>query len=230
MKTSDQFGDLVAAFAKAQAAFGQLLKTKTAKVPTKSGGEYSYRYSTLDDMIEATRKPLTDHGIAVAQPVRTANGDVIVTTVLLHTSGQFMELGEVSLPGGGTPQSVGSAITYARRYSMGSALGIAAEEDDDGVAAQKAGKAPAKRAAAPATRDPQPAPPPAQERPAGVISDAQRKRLWTIASNAGWTKDDMAKLLKDHFGFESSKDITIARYDQIVESVENGTLPQGKAS
>lgn len=219
MRRSEMIGQIADALAKAQA------KIKAA-AKDANNPHFKAAYADLASVRAACNEQLAGHGIAVIQTPEADGARVTVTTLLAHSSGEWIEGALTLTARDATPQSVGSAITYGRRYGLASMVGVA-PDDDDGEAAQPAGKRQPRREPAQASA---PTEATSQERPVGVISDAQRKRLWTIASNAGWTKDDMAKLLKDHFGFESSKDITIARYDQIVESVENGTLPQGKAS
>lgn len=123
------------AFAAAQAQLPEIPKTKTAKIPTKSGGEYSYTYADLADVLAACRPILNQHGLSVAQSVTGTRDDVAVTTRIFHVEGHFEEFGPTVLPAGADSRGVGSAITYARRYGLCAALGIVPDEDDDGRAA-----------------------------------------------------------------------------------------------
>lgn len=132
MTTSPEYADLAAALAKAQAEFTVPKKSHTAVVPTKTGGSYSYHYSTLDELLAATVPALTKHGLSVLQDLTSPDGGTVsVVTVLLHSSGQSWQSGAFVLPSGSTPQTAGAAATYGRRYSLGAALSVAAEEDDD---------------------------------------------------------------------------------------------------
>jgi hypothetical protein len=210
--SDDSIAELSAALAKAQGAFTPVTKSKTAQVRSDKGN-YSYTYSTLDELIAATRPALSANGLACIQHARTDGQRVVVVTELLHTSGQRLAFPEImiALPAGGTPQSIGSALTYARRYSLSASLGVAAEEDDDGQAAT-ADKAEPRKAEKKQVTKPT---------PAGVISDAQRTRLYTIASTQHWSTEDTKALLK-RFGFDSSKDVTVDKYDAIVAAIETG--------
>lgn len=123
-------GALAAALAKAQAAFPPIPREKTVTVATKTGGSYSFKYAPLDSILSATRKPLTDNGLAILQLL---DEDVLVTS-LLHSSGAILS-GRTPIPASEGIQAYGSAITYLRRYAITALLGIAAEEDDDGNAA-----------------------------------------------------------------------------------------------
>jgi hypothetical protein len=125
--------DLVAALHAAT----DVVKGRTARVPTNSGGEYTYRYADLAGVLEQIRPHLIAHGLAVTQVTEGAGKDVAVRTVFVHTSGQWIAYPPLGVPTGQvTPQAVGSAITYARRYSLLAALGIATEDDDGQRAAQ----------------------------------------------------------------------------------------------
>lgn len=121
------------AFLAAQKEFPTIAKTKTAKIPTKSGGEYSYTYADLTDVLDAVRPVLHNNGLSVAQAAVSVEGGVGVETRLYHTSGHVEVFGPVVLPSGGDARAAGSAITYSRRYSLCAALGIAADEDTDGA-------------------------------------------------------------------------------------------------
>ena len=135
MKHSDQLDQLAAALAAFQSEMPTVAKTKTAVVPTRGGGEYSYSYADLADVVEAAAPKLVSHGLAVSQDPDFDGQHDLLTTTLLHSSGQWkastMRL-PVTKP---DAQGLGSAITYGRRYAYCAALGIVAEEDDDGAAA-----------------------------------------------------------------------------------------------
>jgi hypothetical protein len=95
-------------------------------------GPMRYTYADLADVLTEARPKLRKHGLALSQTASTDHG---VTTSLFHKSGQWIRFAPLKLvPAGGTPQHVGSAITYARRYSILAVLGLATE-DDDGRAA-----------------------------------------------------------------------------------------------
>lgn len=148
MRTSETIKELADALAKAQGAFPAIRKGKTAKVKgtSKSGKdfEYSYAYADLSDIMDAIRKALAENGLSIIQPIgKGTNGDgLVLVTRLLHSSGQWLEE-DYPVDVYERPQEQGSAITYARRYAVTALLGIAAEEDDDGQAAQGGDRRPA---------------------------------------------------------------------------------------
>lgn len=147
---SEKIGALAEALAKAQGSMASPAKTKRAKIESQKGS-YSYTYADLADVIEATRKPLSDNGLSCCQIISYDGQGLLLTTQLQHASGEWLR-STYPLPLHPRPQDQGSAITYARRYALCALLGIAAEDDDDGVAAQAAKPAQAKaKAAAPET-------------------------------------------------------------------------------
>jgi len=137
MVHSDQINELAAALAEARKGFGTFGKGHTAKV-SSAKGNYEYKYGNLPDMFDATTEALSANGLSVSQwPDLTNDGRFVLVTLLLHKSGQWMR-GVYPLNTYERPQDQGSALTYAKKYAAGAALGIAADEDDDGAAAQKA--------------------------------------------------------------------------------------------
>lgn len=122
---------IAAAFVKAKRAFGPALKDKTNPA-------FRSKYADLGACIEAVEPALLDNGIAFYQQTFEDSTGVTVETVFLHESGEQMACGKLHVPAAKhDPQGYGSALTYARRYSLMAACGIAPEEDDDGNAATK---------------------------------------------------------------------------------------------
>ena len=123
------------------AAFGELSdvpKGREAKIPTKTGASYGYRYADLADALSMVRPILLKHGLAVTQTASNPDSDTVaITTTLIHASGEWMMFSPLLLPNGRTAQETGSAITYGRRYSLLAVLGLAAEDDDGASAAPR---------------------------------------------------------------------------------------------
>lgn len=139
--------EIASALVKAQKAFGPALKTST-------NPHFRNRYAALDACIEAVIDALNDNGIMLMQQTHLCEDGVIVETIFIHESGETMSGGKLHVPAAKhDPQGYGSALTYAKRYSLQSACGIA-PIDDDGSAAtaavQQKQAAPAKPAATPA--------------------------------------------------------------------------------
>lgn len=125
---------IASALVKAQRAFGPALKSST-------NPHFRSRYADLSACVEAVIEGLNENGIALIQQTHDAPGGVSVETIFLHESGESLSAGRFSLPASKQDaQGYGSALTYARRYSLMAACGIA-PEDDDGNAATASVKA-----------------------------------------------------------------------------------------
>jgi hypothetical protein len=133
MKTSEAINELATALAAAQ---GEMNNAALSKV----NPHFRSRYADLASVRDATIPALSKHKLAITQSTGfDADGSFILTTRLLHASGQWIE-GTYPLPlMPDKPQVMGSSQTYAKRYSWASIVGIAADEDDDATAAQDAG-------------------------------------------------------------------------------------------
>jgi len=124
MKTSESLKNLATALVKAQALFNEPKKTKQA---------YNYKYAPMEECRNATIEGLTTHGLSVVQLPVTDEGKAGVSTMLLHSSGEFVG-SDYMITAKQSPQDLGSLITYLRRYSYMAILGLA-PEDDDGLSA-----------------------------------------------------------------------------------------------
>ena len=134
MQTSESINELAAALSKAQGQFATA--SKDAQNEAFKRGNKASRYADITAVWEAVRKPLSDNGLAVIQqPSRVENG-IAITTQIMHASGQWMRFDPLVVPMmKQDAHGVGSATTYGRRFALCAALGIVADEDDDGNAA-----------------------------------------------------------------------------------------------
>lgn len=134
-EASGTIGKLAGALAKAQGAFDGIAKTREVTVtPKKEGARpYKFTYAPLDEVLRAVRSGLAANGLALTQFIADGeDGRRVMTTTLLHESGEWMA-STTTLPGvATTAQEFGSQVTYMRRYAIVSILGVVAEEDDDG--------------------------------------------------------------------------------------------------
>jgi ERF superfamily len=133
-------GELAGALAKAQLKFKPILKESENPAFVR-GGKVS-KYADLHSLISATMPALAAEGLVIIQSPTTRAKELVMTSTLLHSSGQWCSH-ELTLPAaddrGFTAHSIGKAITYARRYSWQCLIGATAEEDDDGNEASGVG-------------------------------------------------------------------------------------------
>lgn len=122
METSEQIKSIGAALG--------VFHTKVAKIAkTDNNPFFKSKYAGLPSILEAIQKPLEESNLVFTQHPDGGN----LTTMLIHTeSGEFFRSSYSMNPVKTDPQSIGSAITYARRYALGAILGLNIDEDDDG--------------------------------------------------------------------------------------------------
>ncbi len=122
---------IAASLVKAQKAFGPALKSS-------ANPHFKSRYADLATCVEAVIDALNDNGIALLQPTHECDAGVLVETIFLHESGEMLSAGKLHVPATkADAQGYGSALTYARRYSLMAACGIAPEDDDGNAASQR---------------------------------------------------------------------------------------------
>ena len=123
---TEQINELASALAKAN------MEIRNAELD-RVNPHFKNRYATLGSILNAVRIPLAKQGLAAVQTVRMEQGCVYVTTILTHSSGQWIEESAgFPLPDKSTVQQMGSCITYLRRYTLAAICGIVGDEDDDG--------------------------------------------------------------------------------------------------
>jgi ERF superfamily protein len=140
---------LAAALAQLQTQLPKIRKSETAQVRSEKGS-YSYSYADLAGISEQLLPIMGKLGLSFTSRPTLSGDRFVLAYRLWHTSGECLD-GEYPLPAGGTPQQVGSAITYGRRYCLCAVTGIA-PEDDDGAAATHAQTAPTQAARKPAAK------------------------------------------------------------------------------
>ena len=123
--------NIATAFLKAQRDFAPALKTST-------NPHFKSKYADLAACVEAVIDALNTNGIAMIQRTHDDETGVTVETVFIHESGETIESGRLHVPAAkNDPQGYCSALTYARRYSLMAACGIAPEDDDGNSASRK---------------------------------------------------------------------------------------------
>lgn len=162
---------------------------------------FKSKYAPLETVLNTIRPILSKHGLSVIQAPSTDENNIVITTILIHDSGEFIEPKPLELKMDKvTAQGAGSAITYARRYALSSILGISSEDDDDGNNAE-----PKKSNSGGSTNY--------------TITENQLKRLYAIANTA----DVDAKTVKEHtlkrFNKEP-KNLNKSEYDTVCDGYE----------
>ena len=207
---SAEIGDIAAALSVAQAEINPAEKNAT-------NPHLKNKYANISAIYDAVREVLPKHGLCVVQTMLPTDGTrAHVRTTLAHKSGQwFASECVMPLDRQGGAQGMGSAITYARRYSLSAILGVVADEDDDGNGAQgRNNRAQIEKDRA-AAKGNNPNPP----------SDPQRKMFMSMMSKKhNGNRDAILDDLSKYFGrkIASSNELTKAEISEMIEVLNNG--------
>jgi len=169
-------------------------------------------YADLQSVWDACREPLCKNGLAVTQTLRKYDGDVFLVSILTHSSGQWIESHYPIITQKSDPQSLGSCVTYARRYSLAALIGIYQEDDDAESAMVRQPKKESKPIAVK---------PKTEVKKTGV-SIEQIKRLFTIAHQHSWADEDIKHYIQDKFNLTSTKDLSNEQYNDLIKAIEGG--------
>lgn len=195
MRTSETIKSIAVSLVKFNGEINSI--SKDAKNPF-----FKSEYVTLDKLIQATREPLQKNGLIVIQsPLCKEDGSIGIQTILIHESGEFIESEPLYMKPSkvNDPQAAGSIISYLRRYSYQAILNLNTGEDDDGNNASNKTK---------------------ENKPKSILSDAQIKRLYTIAKKAGYEADEVKKHIISKFNKASTTELTKQEYDTMCEGYE----------
>lgn len=146
---SEKIDLLVQALVKVQAGLKPVVKNKINRYFKSEAHPKGSPYADLESMWESCRELLSQNGLAVIQTTEFINNNAVLKTQLCHISGQWVDSDYPLNPEKPTPQSLGSALTYGRRYSFESILGLVSTEDDDGEEAMNRGNTTAPKPQAP---------------------------------------------------------------------------------
>ena len=207
MKTSEQINDLAKALSAAQGDFEDAIKDGT-------NSHFRSSYATLAAVLDVVRQPLSKNGLAVIQGVSPSESGCELVTRLCHSSGQWIESRMTLMLNKPDMQGLGTAITYARRFSLAAIVGVT-QKDDDGNST--IGHPGTPQATAPSQ---------APVRIEGTFkgpSEAQLKRLYAIANNNGWTPETAKQLIAMKYNVPSAKDLDRNQYQEVCEYMEKNT-------
>lgn len=182
MKKSETLTEFSKAFAKTQQEMKQPLKD--ANNPF-----FKSKYVPLENVVEAITESASKNGLSFTQfPSSDEDGNVTVGTLVMHSSGEWIEYDPIKMkPVKNDPQSIGSAITYAKRYALSAIFGITSDQDDDGnEATQTKKQAPAKK----------------KDEPVISIEKANYylKEIATISAEKGKEDGSIVKWFLNHLG------------------------------
>ena len=147
MFSSPTIGAIAAALASAQGEIKNPAKDKTAKISSQKG-QYSYTYADFATSLDAIRPVLAKHKLAIVQAPFMRESFVMLHTRIVHESGEWLG-NEYPVGMVADHRTMGSALSYARRYALFPLLGVQGEDDDDGQADQERPRYEPRKTAAP---------------------------------------------------------------------------------
>jgi hypothetical protein len=185
--------NLAGALVKALAAIDGVTKDKV-------NPHFKSKYADLASALETVRPVFAQHDLAVTQETTPSEDGVIVETVVLHASGEDRRFGKLYVPANKKDaQGFGSALTYAKRYSLLTALGIPTEDDDGNAASRSA--------------------PRADSTPVKLATDEQRALMMTLIPAAGTTVQNIVEAYK----VSSLDELTEAKAAKAIERLQSMT-------
>lgn len=198
MNKSESITEIAAALSKFQ---GEI----TNPINTATNPFFKSKYAPLNDVLNLVRPILSKYGLSVVQAPSGDGENIIVTTTLLHLSGEYIEFPNLVLKADkATAQGAGSAITYARRYALSAILGISSEDDDDGNHAETT----ASKSNSTKSKDDKSN----NKESKGNLTDAQIKRLYAKANSANIDADTVKDQVKRKYNKKVSE-LTKEEYD-----------------
>jgi hypothetical protein len=205
---SESIGKLALALSKAQAKI-------TGALMDSSNPFFKSKYADLASVMDAIRIPFAENELAVTQLIEEKEGKHYLITMLMHSSGEYVtSTYPLIIKDLNNPQSIGSVVTYARRYNLAAVSGVA-QVDDDGEAAnnriheQKQINKPVEK---------KPLPNYAPTNP-NVISIEKLKTLGALIAKSKLSNEEVANMIKLRFN-KTSKDLLPSEYEEVLATVE----------
>ena len=165
---------------------------------------FKSKYAPLSDVLNITRPILSKYGLSIVQAPSTNGENIVITTLLLHESGEWLEPEPLSLKMDKvTAQGAGSAITYARRYALSAILGISSEDDGDGNQSNTDKKQVEK--------------PKNKSAENNMASEKQLSLIYKLSKERNYNSQNMSNYIKSMYQKNSSKELTKQEASELIE-------------
>jgi hypothetical protein len=202
MNHSENIADLAMALSKAQGQMGVVRKTQKVLNKNKT---LLYKYASIEDVLDVIKQPLADNGLVITQLMDTLDNLPALTTMMIHTSGQWMKATVPLIPVRGintnATQDLGIAITFEKRYALTAMCMLSTLDDTDGRVERKP---PAKKAQPKVDFNGTEPIAPKGKAPHWIEDAKVRKRFWAKYHGEGLSNDEIHQALD----VESVKDFT----------------------
>lgn len=206
---SESVKELTTALAKAQAEI-------TGAEKKSENPHFKSNYADLASVWEACREPLSKNGLSVTQTTYTECAQIHLVTTLFHSSGEWLASKIPLILQRQDMQGLGSALTYARRYSLAAIVGVAQEDDDGNAAGKEDGKQKGKNVQ---TTKERPSAGPRITEKVWVAGKAEGEIIATVRQRNGWQNQDVAKFMQETFKKERLSTLTKPEYETLLATV-----------
>jgi len=177
---------------------------------------FKSKYAPLPEILNDVRPLLSKHGLSLLQAPSGDGDKIVITTLLMHESGEWIETCPLILKADkATAQGAGSAITYGRRYALSAILGISSEDDDDGNQATK-------------TADKKPPTPPktVSQKPTDAPTKVNFAGFWVETKKLGFTREQVHQFA----GVESISGWTKPQVDMLYKQLKKVKEEEAKSA
>jgi hypothetical protein len=220
MRQSELINELCSALSKAQ---GEIEHAEKSSV----NPHFKSRYADLASVIDALKKPLSKNGLSYVQvsAVRE-NGHWVLTTRLMHSSGQWIEGDVPVIASKADAQGFGSGLTYARRYGLAAICGVAQDDDDGNQASASPQQKPESKRAVVTKNTPQASGsiPPMELRNDAPISAAQQRELIELAASKKITSTLILTYMHKHFNAAASSHLTVSEWKDFCAKIRENQI------
>ncbi len=176
---------------------------------------FKSKYADLTSVLEACRVPLANQGLCIMQTTDIrSEGRLVLITRMYHVSGQWRQCIYPVKPVKEDPQGYGTAMTYARRYSIATIAGVAIEDDDGNNASGKNGKSGNDKNTTPLVK-------PASTIDYTIIGRTQQSELFVVMKDSEKTNEELLKYLKTNYGIEKSAYIKREWFNDILDWIKS---------
>lgn len=209
---SENIGKLALALSKAQAKI-------TGALTDSSNPFFKSKYADLASVMDAIRIPFSENELSVTQLVEEKEGKHYLITMLMHSSGEYVTSAyPLIIKDLNNPQSIGSVMTYARRYNLAAVSGVA-QVDDDGEAANN--RIHEQKSLAKPIEKPVEKKPLVNHAPANpdAVSMDKLKALGALIAKSKLSNEQVGQMIKLRFN-KTSKDLTHSEYEEVLATVE----------
>ena len=207
---SETIGELAAALCKAQGMM------EAAKKDSKNPF-FKSNYADLNSVIQASKEPLRLNNLAYTQVVQEKDGVLYLITLLMHTSGEWIASGMRLILNKQDMQAYGSALSYARRYTLQAIIGLSAEDDDGNKAVGVLDSSQPNQKTKPQLK-----PIPFQ------ITEGHFNDLKTQCNRIGWSRERLDKLILDQTKKPHLNLLNEAEYQMIYQFLKKEPDPSAE--